>query len=179
MDSLRVCNSCNRELSISEFYSPASGIRYNCKKCEIAYSRHYHETHPECSKKSDKACTKKNPRRRWATACSAGHRRRGFSIEMSAYDLYQMALRTDFCFYLWMQKKLDWQLQNKGRIKKDSPSLDTLDNERVIRADNVTILCYNCNATKRERALEEFLACCSTFVARFHSHFEYPQLPQE
>jgi hypothetical protein len=39
--SLRVCNRCKRELPISEFYNPPSGMRYSCKKCDYEYSRTY------------------------------------------------------------------------------------------------------------------------------------------
>jgi len=54
--------------------------------------------------------------------------------------------------------------------------LDRLDNENVIRSDDVLILCYQCNATKRDRKLNEFLDYCNAFVTKFltHSHLEYP-----
>ncbi len=61
-------------------------------------------------------------------------------------------------------------------MKNNSPTLDRLDNETVIRKNNITILCYKCNATKRDRTLSEFLDYCKAVVSRFHSHFEYPQL---
>jgi hypothetical protein len=61
-------------------------------------------------------------------------------------------------------------------MHSNSPSLDRLDNESVIRRDNILILCYKCNATKRYRTLREFLDYCDVVVARLHSHFEYPQL---
>jgi hypothetical protein len=54
--------------------------------------------------------------------------------------------------------------------------LDRVDNEDVIRSDNILILCYQCNATKRDRTLKESLDYCRAVAARFHSHFEYPQL---
>ncbi len=41
---------------------------------------------------------------------------------------------------------------------------------------NVVILCYQCNATKRDRTLKEYLNYCRATATRFHSHFEYPQL---
>lgn len=59
-------------------------------------------------------------------------------------------------------------------MNNKSPTLDRLDNEEVIRSDNVLILCYKCNATKRDRTLKEFLDYCRVVVTKFHSHFEYP-----
>ncbi len=176
MNHLKLCNRCKRELPISDFYSPASGVRYSCKNCDIAYSRVYNQTHPEFRRIYDKEYARKNPKRRWALACLAGHRRRGFTVEMTSKELYQLASKTESCFICGCQ--LDWQLRNKGTIKNESPTLDRLDNEGVLRRDNVAILCYRCNATKRDRALKEFLEYCDAVVTRFHSHFEYPQLLQ-
>jgi hypothetical protein len=53
-----------------------------------------------------------------------------------------------------------------------SPTLDRLDNEKVIRSDNILILCYQRNATKRDRTLKEFLDYCWAVAKKFHSHLE-------
>ena len=60
-------------------------------------------------------------------------------------------------------------------MKSNNPTLDRFDNEKVIRKGNVVILCYRCNATKRDRSMGEFLLYCNSVVAKIHSHFEYPQ----
>jgi len=65
---------------------------------------------------------------------------------------------------------LDWRLGNKGHMHNKSPTLDRLDNEKVIRRDNVLILCYQCNATKRDRTLNEFLDYCRAITAKFATH---------
>ena len=85
-----------------------------------------------------------------------------------------MAQKTDACFICGAV--LDWQLGNKGRMKSNSPTLDRVDNENVIRKNNILILCYKCNATKRDRTFEEFVEYCDAAARKFHSHFEYPQL---
>ena len=166
----RVCVRCNKELPISEFYSPPSGFRFSCKKCDLAFARKYQQSHPSWWKEYLKDYAKDNPRRRWAVACLAGHRRRGFAIGMSAEELYQLAAKADHCYICGTE--LNWQLQSKGRIKSNSPSLDRLDNERALRSDNVSILCYRCNATKRDRTLREFVRYCADVAAKFHSHLE-------
>lgn len=170
MSSLRVCNRCKKELPISDFYTPASGVRYSCKKCDIEYSVNYKKAHPEFRRQYDREYARKNPKRRWAIACLAGHRRREFVIEMTGKELYQLASKTDLCFICGC--RLNWQLGNKGKMNRNSPTLDRLDNESVIRKDNAAILCYRCNATKRERTLKEFLEYCNAVVTKFHSHFE-------
>jgi hypothetical protein len=129
-------------------------MRYSCKKCDIEYARTFRLTHPESLKQYEKEYIRKNPRRRWAIACLAGHRRRGYTIEMTSKDLYALAAKTERCYVC--EAQLEWQLGNKGRMNNRSPTLDRSDNEDVIRSDNVLILCYQCNATKRDRTLKEF-----------------------
>lgn len=175
MESLRVCKRCFRRKPVTDFHNSPSGIRYYCKKCDSAYSRRYIRTHREWKKQYDRRYTSENPRRRWAYACLAGHRRRGFTTELSSRELYQIASNTDTCFICGC--KLNWALLSKGRIKTNSPSLDRLDNGMTIRKDNIAILCYRCNSTKRNRTLSEFVSYCQSVVERFHSHLEYPQLP--
>lgn len=92
---------------------------------------------------------------------------------MTCEELYQLASKTESCFICGIQ--IDWQLGNKGHMNNRSPTLDRLDNEDVIRKDNILILRYKCNATKRDRTLKEFLDYCRAVAIRFHSHFEYPQ----
>jgi hypothetical protein len=168
--SLRICNRCKRELPISEFYNPPSGMRYSCKKCDYEYARDYDRTHAEFARESYRNYARRNSRRRWATACLSGHHRRGHIIQLTCEELYQIAAKTELCFICGIQ--IDWQLGNKGHMNNLSPTLDRLDNEEVIRKDNILILCYKCNATKRDRTLREFVEYCEAVAKKFHSHFE-------
>jgi len=171
--SLRVCKRCNRELPLTEFYNPPSGTRYKCKKCEYEIHVLYRKNHPGWMTEREREYVRKNPRRRWATACLSGHRRNGYAIEMTCQELYQIALKADSCFICGVE--LDWRLGNKGGMNRLSPTLDRLENENVIRANNIVILCYKCNATKQDRTFKEFLHYCEEVCKKFHSHFEYPQ----
>ncbi len=174
MSAFRICKTCRRKLPQSDFYAPPSGARSNCKNCEYAYSRAYFKDHPEFRPRYEKNYRRQNPRKRWASACLSGHRRRGHVIELTYTELCELAMKTDSCFICDTQ--LDWRLGDKGRMKNNSPTLDRVDNESVIRKNNITILCYKCNATKRDRTLKEFLDYCRAVAKKFHSHFEYPQL---
>lgn len=167
-DIFRTCNRCNRKIPVSDFYDPPSGARYNCKKCEYDYSVAYRNSHHGFQKEQDREYSRRNPRRRWSTACLAGHRRKWYEIEISFEELCEIASRTDFCFICGAS--LDWQLGNKGHMHNRSPTLDRLDNENVIRSDNVLILCYRCNATRRDRTLNEFLNYCNAVVTKFLTH---------
>ena len=92
---------------------------------------------------------------------------------MICQELYQIASKADSCFVCGVA--LDWRLGNKARMNRLSPTLDRLENEDVIRADNIVILCYKCKATKQDRTFKEFLDYCEAVSKKFHSHLEYPQ----
>ena len=170
MSALRICNRCGKALPISDFYAPPSGMRYSCKKCDYEYSRTYFREHPEFRHRYDKEFRIRNSRKRWASACLSGHKRKGYVIQITFNELSEMASRTELCYLCG--NPLDWQLGNKGHMNNRSPTLDRLDNERVIRNDNILILCYQCNATKRDRTLKEFLDYCRAVAKKFHSHLE-------
>ena len=174
MQASKLCNKCKKQLPRDAFYSPPSGERHVCKKCDQETARAYRRAHPDFTRQKDREYAQKNPQRRWATACLAGHRRRGYVTEIRTRELYQIALTTRACFICGSQ--LDWSLGTKGKMTKVSPTLDRLNNEKVIRKDNILILCYNCNATKRDRTFAEFIAYCASVAGKFYSHLEYPQL---
>jgi 5-methylcytosine-specific restriction endonuclease McrA len=91
-------------------------------------------------------------------------------VHVTFEELYHLASETDFCFICG--NRLDWQLGGKGHMIKRSPTLDRLDNENEIRSDNILILCNQCNVTKRDRTLKEFLDYCEAISKKFHSHLE-------
>ena len=168
MDEI-LCQRCKRVLAISEFCAPPSGFRNICKKCDIANAKRYNREHRQEKVKYDRGCATENPRRKWAHACLARHRRAGYTIELTSKQLYELALKAENCFICG--QVLLRGLGNKGSMRRASPSLDRLDNERTTRVDNMSTL-YRCNATKQDRTLEECVEYCEAVANRFHSHFE-------
>ena len=170
MEEIRTCLKYNKELPISGFYAPSSGFRYVCKNCDKAGSREYNRAHRAYRNQYDRNYARTNPRRKWTHACLASHRRSGYVVKLTSKELFELATKTDNCFVCGC--KLNWGLGRKWKQRADNPSLDRLDNERMIRKDNVAILCYRCNATKQNRTLTQFIEYCAAVAARFHSHFE-------
>jgi hypothetical protein len=170
MGEVRTCISCSKALPISRFYSPPSGFRYICRECDIHHAKDYNRAHRDEKISYDRQYANKNPRRKWAHACLASHRRNGYVTELAAKQLFELASKTDSCYFCG--RRLNWGLGNKWKMRRDSPSLDRLNNEKVIRLDNVVIACYSCNATKQDRTLNEFIEYCAAVATRFHSHFE-------
>lgn len=55
-------------------------------------------------------------------------------------------------------KELRWG-RWKG-LRLNTASLDRINNEQVIRRDNVWIICQECNSAKGSKTLEELLSWC-------------------
>jgi hypothetical protein len=182
LSGLRICKDCQRRLPISSFYQIKSGfytpekpgVRHRCKECDLKYCKQYRKTHRKAARKKERVYERTFPRKRWSIACLSGHRRRGYAVQLTPKELYEIASKTESCFICGCQ--LNWQLGNKGHMLNVSPTLDRIDNEDVITKDNILILCYKCNATKRDRTFAEFVTYCTNVSKKFYSHLEYPQL---
>jgi hypothetical protein len=106
-----------------------------------------------------------NPRILWAHLCLGNHRYNGFDVQLTKQDLAEMALKTDKCTIC--DVTLAWGYRN-GKILRNSPSLDRINNEKEIRIDNVQILCSYCNRTKIQRTMKEFIDYCKHVAAKYH-----------
>jgi len=123
-------------------------------------SRDYHEVHKE---------ERKNHRLNnhviyWARNSIHKHRQAGYNVEFSADQLISMAATTKHCSICGQE--LDWS-GGKGRAGWNSPSIDRIDNNDILRLDNVQIICRHCNTTKLDRTMAEFVKYCKMVVDKF------------
>jgi 5-methylcytosine-specific restriction endonuclease McrA len=171
LTQLKVCTKCG-ELKETEFFSRDSkskdGLNWRCKACMNANSKKHYQMHRERCIRNGKSWRFHNPLRSWAQGTIQNHRRRGFLISLSITDLMRIAdpaLRCAIC-----DCELDWAVEKK--IFNDrSPTLDLMD-PRVKTAieSNVQIICFQCNSTKRNRTMGEFIEYCRHIVQKFGGH---------
>lgn len=107
-----------------------------------------------------------NPRILWAQMCINNHKRNGFDIQLTRYELGEMALKTDICPIC--DVPLAWGYLN-GKKLRNSPSLDRINNEKHITKDNVQIICLFCNRTKITRTMQEFIDYCKHVANKYSS----------
>jgi hypothetical protein len=61
----------------------------------------------------------------------------------------------------------------RGLIPKTNhPILDRINNETVLRLDNVEIICWKCNSTKLNRTKEEFYEYCRDVYMILKQNYE-------
>jgi len=101
------------------------------------------------------------PHRRWAVDTLRHHRKK-YTIELSVDELTGIAKKVDYCPLC--KTKLLWGKKPNSRIVLNSPSLDRMNNEKSITAENFMILCYSCNTTKGARSLQEFRNYCQLIL---------------
>lgn len=96
----------------------------------------------------------------WARATIGNHRKKGIKVLFSANELLSNIKDIEKCQLCG--KKLDWT--KKGKLNMDSPSLDRIDNTNELRLDSIQLVCYQCNTTKGQRSMNDFVEYCKKIV---------------
>lgn len=102
---------------------------------------------------------KENRHKYWAIATIQSHKRR-FILRstINVIWLTKIAKETKKCYLCNI--KLDWNEKvNKGPLPI-SPSLDRIDNGKILNRKNIQIICQKCNITKGSRTMKEFINYC-------------------
>jgi 5-methylcytosine-specific restriction endonuclease McrA len=169
----KICTSCKLEKPISEFppgKNYKGGVRSQCLECKRAEWRNRYHNVPGIKEKHSKQSKDRKlarPREYWAYSTMSGHKSQGCTIELSRKELIDLANITDHCEICG--EPMDWGLIGKQDHSLDnSPSLDRTDNEKVLRIENVQIVCSRCNVSKNSRTMDEFIAYCKMIAAKFN-----------
>jgi len=131
------CSDCKKEKPIEEFYQNQSKktkrqYAYYCKGCGQKRYEKYRISF-------------------WSSNTIQQHKKVGCSINFTPSELTKKAKETKHC--LFCKCELGWH--NNG-IQNNSPTLERLNNDTNLTLQNIAILCYQCNSTKRDRTLLEF-----------------------
>jgi hypothetical protein len=165
---LRKCSRCGTDKTYTtitrrgyphrKWISDGKGgyLCHNCSKKVLYVERERQQT--------IKRLKNSNPRLLWAQMCIGNHKRNGFTMTITRHELSEMALKANTC--LICDVPLAWGYLN-GKIQRNSPSLDRIDNEKEVRKDNVQILCSYCNRTKLARTMKEFIDYCKYVAKKF------------
>lgn len=91
----------------------------------------------------------------------------GFDVRITKKELALKAEQTTHCPLCGVEFNY---LDRKGTTTATAPSLDRINNEHIVTSDNTWIVCYQCNSTKRNRTLQEFIDYC-TKVSKYKQQF--------
>ena len=155
-EPLKKCSKCGELKPFSEFHKKKNtkdGLRLECKKC----MKEYYEN----NKEKMKEYYENNYVRRWCTQTINKHKTRGYIVNITIDELYNIVKDKPICEICG--KELEWYSTGTGKVSNLSPSLDRIYNENEINKDNISILCHKCNTKKHSDSIEENLVWCKQF----------------
>jgi len=160
------CSSCGT----TERPHYARGLCHNCYQTEIIrptekrkqWEKDYRLKNKEKHTRYDKRYRADHPYRMWAFDTIGGHKRKGFTVTTTVDELEELARGTTRCPIC--KCELKWK---QGKQSNSSPTLDRVNNGKVINKDTVWIICNRCNTTKLDRNWDEFLGYCELVVNKF------------
>lgn len=159
---MKNCSKCQRELPLEVFHKHKrrkDGLSYECRDCANSRSKAWKTNHPTYQRERTK---KQGMFLSWANNVIYNHRQRKIEILCDADDLAQKAQSTISCEIC--QRTLSW-----GTVNTDlSPTFDNRDCLSTIRLDQCLILCNQCNRTKSNRTLDEFVIYCHEVINQFN-----------
>ena len=101
----------------------------------------------------------------WSRDTLCDHRRHGFQTEIKPLELEAYALTVDHCEICG--EPLDWTPSSAIGPRTRSPTLDRVDNSDFLTFDNVMIVCHQCNRSKGDRSLVDFIDYCTLVAEKF------------
>lgn len=136
----------------------------------IPYKPDKRRTYYEKYKDKAKEASKKryfsiSPLERWAKGAVYNHKYAGYVVEFTAERLMEIAMKITKCQICGCDIKPLTQRQPSGL------TLDRMNNENVLREDNILLICRSCNNTKGSRTLKEFQEYCKMVSERDFAKF--------
>jgi hypothetical protein len=135
------CSTCKKEKQQNEFHKNSNthfsgrGYVYSCKNCVQLQLKETKE---------------KNPLAVWARRTIENHKKK-YKVLINKDKLIKLTESIKQCPFC--QSFISYK---NDKISNNSATIDRLDNGNTLTLDNITICCYQCNSTKRNRTLKEF-----------------------
>ena len=128
--------------------------------------RNYRQKNPGVFARGAERHRAKFPKKTWAARVIASHRQRGFKVMFSVISLTKNIALLKNCPVCgktidWLYKRTPTQ-QGPGLV---CPSLDNLDNSRVLTLKNIKVMCFQCNVGKSTGTLDEYIQHCKNVVS--------------
>lgn len=107
----------------------------------------------------------KHPHKIWSQRSFAAHKQKNHTMLFTVDELEELAKNTVRCNICGIE--LDWYSSKKGTIHNNSPTLDRINNEKVLLLEDVWIVCMRCNVMKNSMTFDEYIEHCRMVVDKF------------
>ncbi len=163
----KVCVHCGCRKPTDQFYKRydrKNALHSWCKECHDISANESRKRNPENSYAMNVRYRIKHPHRAWCAQTLCGHRCRGYVVNITTAELYELAAKTKICPIC--ESVIDWR-GRKGCANHNSPVCDRLNNETFMNKDNVWIICRRCSNSKSDRTIAELIQWCKTVIEKF------------
>jgi len=144
-------------------------MSFSSNKAEYQRIRyHHHEGVRERHIEAVRRWQRKNPIKYWASKTIQSHKRKGFKVLLTTTELHTLAKSITHCSFCGIE--LDYNPKGRSGWHRNSPSMDRIDNKKVIAMDDIQIICAQCNSAKSTMSIEEFIEYCQTIVEKHRSN---------
>jgi hypothetical protein len=175
--STKICSHCGIEKSLDEFSKDKNTKDCKSSWCKLCKSindeqfryknkaRLTEKYHLNKEKYSRLAVISRNKKYSINCAKSAlrSHSSKGHICEITVEELTNLYDSTIYCPIC----KVKLTKEYGHGLLQTAPSLDRKNNESILTIHNVWVICANCNATKRDRSMKEFVKYCSEVFTNF------------
>jgi len=172
------CSKCGVELTPEN----KAWNLIRCKPCHAKWSAGYYQAHHEeklvyaknyRAANRDKVLESKRnwsrhysrtyPYKCWARVTLTNHKTNGFDVRLTRSELETLARKTTNCHICGTQ--LDWI--NRTKTNPSSPTLDRVDNSKIISKATSQIVCLRCNMAKCNMKMKKFIDYCEMVATKF------------
>lgn len=94
---------------------------------------------------------KVNHRHKWASVTIATHRKSGYIVNMTPLSLLNKIKDITHCPFC----NVELSFGNNKKMRANSPTLDRINNGKILNLDNTRVLCAFCNKVKGDKTLED------------------------
>ena len=156
------CKECRRQYQKNHRLIP------EIRERQIKYDKEYRAKNRKHRYENQKKNITANPKLAWSRSKIYCHIRSGYQVEFTTSQLADFVKDIEICSFC--NVKLDWGFRYDGTGRNRlRPSVDRIDNEKILRLNNIQIICWRCNATKYDRTMKEFVDYCKMMANKYDS----------
>lgn len=163
---MKKCCHCGETKEFSDFSRNKlrkDGCCDQCKACSKIFGKQHREKYPEYYREKRERFITNRPHYIWACGSWNMHKRK-YIMNMTIKELETKAINTPRCSLCHCP--LDYT-RGKGYISENTPTLDRVNNDSILTLESTMIICNNCNKSKSNRTLKEFVEYCQNIVKKF------------
>jgi 5-methylcytosine-specific restriction endonuclease McrA len=160
---LKLCPDCKQYKSADQFFcsnTRSDGLQPYCKICQNAKVKRTKEKYKEIYRY--KRYLENRSIQKWISNSLYSHRRKGIIIKVDRETIKHLIAQARNCPLCGVKMKF-----GNRKVRMNSPTIDRVNNSKIINKNNIWIICWECNMTKGKKSLKELVKFCKKVYFKF------------